>query len=74
MQDHQMLRPTEVMARTGLSRTTIWRKVKDGSFPNPLVLGKNSIGWPAQTITDWLESRERRSYSAESSAQAEAAA
>ena len=70
--NNRMLRPPEVMERTGLSRTTIWRKVKDGSFPQPLVLGKNSIGWPAQIITDWLESRERRSYGAEATPEAAA--
>ena len=61
----QMLRPTEVMARTGLSRTTIWRRVKAGSFPAPYVLGENSIGWTAQSINDWLDSRPRRTYGAE---------
>ena len=74
MQDHQMLRAPEVMARTGLSRTTIWRKVKDGSFPPPLVISQNSIGWPAKTIADWLASRPRRTYGAEAEAPAPEAA
>ena len=73
MQDHQMLRAPEVMARTGLSRTTIWRKVKDGSFPPPLVISQNSIGLPAKTIADWLESRPRRTYGAEAAPEPEAA-
>ncbi len=71
MNDH-MLRAPAVMARTGLSRTTIWRRVRAGTFPAPLVLGQNSIGWPAQIITDWLESRERRSYGAEATPEAAA--
>ena len=74
MQDHQMLRPPEVMARTGLSRTTIWRRVKAGNFPAPLVLGENSIGWTAQSIEDWLKSRPRRTYGAETAPEAGAAA
>ncbi len=69
-----MLRPPEVMARTGLSRTTIWRRVKAGKFPAPLVLGENSIGWTAQSIEDWLESRPRRTYGAEAEAPAPEAA
>ena len=68
-----MLRPPEVMARTGLSRTTIWRKVKAGSFPAPLVLSENSIGWTAQSIEDWLESRPRRTYGTEVAPEPEAA-
>ena len=40
-----MLRAAEVMARVGLSRTTIWRRVRAGTFPAPVELGVNSIGW-----------------------------
>ena len=72
MQD-KMLRPPEVMARTGLSRTTIWRHVRAGTFPAPLVLGKASIGWPESAIKKWLDSRPRRTYSSEAPDQPEAA-
>ena len=58
----KMLRPSEVTARTGLSRTTIWRHVRAGTFPAPFVLGKASIGWPESAITAWLDSRPRRTY------------
>ncbi len=60
-----MLRPPEVMARTGLSRTTIWRRVRAGTFPAPTELGQNSIGWPASEISAWLENRPRRTYGAD---------
>ena len=69
----QMLRAPEVMARTGLSRTTIWRRVRAGSFPAPIELGQNSIGWPAVEISAWLESRGRRTYGAGTPAKTEAA-
>ena len=59
-----MLRPPEVMARTGLSRTSLWRRVRAGTFPAPIELGPNAIGWPASVITAWLENRPRRSYGA----------
>ena len=51
----EMLRPSEVVARIGLSRTTIWRGVRAGTFPAPLELGRNSIGWPESVIDDWLD-------------------
>ncbi len=70
--ENRMLRPPEVMARTGLSRTTLWRRVRAGTFPAPVELGKNSIGWPASAITDWLESRPRRHYGAEDAPEAAA--
>ncbi len=66
--ENQMLRAPEVMARTGLSRVTIWRRVRAGTFPAPVQLGENSIGWPASEITAWLANRPRRTYSAEAEA------
>lgn len=72
--ENQMLRAPEVMARTGLSRVTIWRRVRAGTFPAPHELGVNSVGWPASEITAWLASRPRRTYGAEAEAQPEAAA
>ncbi len=64
----QMLRAPDVMARTGLSRVTIWRRVRAGTFPPPIELGANSVGWPASEITAWLESRKRRTYGAPAAA------
>ena len=72
--ENQMLRAPEVMARTGLSRVTIWRWVRAGTFPAPIQLGENSIGWPASEITAWLASRPRRTYGAETTPEAGAAA
>lgn len=71
--DTKMLRAHEVMARTGLSRVTIWRRVRAGTFPAPSELGANSIGWPESEISAWLESRPRRTYGAEAAPEPEAA-
>ena len=72
--EDQMLRAPEVMARTGLSRVTIWRRVRAGTFPPPTELGINSIGWPAAEISAWLESRPRRNYGADAETPAPEAA
>ncbi len=53
----RMLRFADVIECTGLSRTTIWRRIKAGTFPAPLALGENSVGFPEHTITEWIESR-----------------
>lgn len=49
-----ILRAKEVTNRTGLSRVTIWRKVRAGKFPAPRELGQHSVGWIESEVNDWL--------------------
>lgn len=52
-----------VMERTGIKgRSTIWRKVREGSMPAPIVIGANSRRWFEDEIEDWLASRPRVTY------------
>ena len=54
----RIIRIQEVIDVTGLSRTTIWRRVRDNQFPTPLKLGglrTRSIGWREQDVEAWLE-------------------
>ncbi len=42
----------------GLSRVTIWRRVRDGDFPSPIRLGgpkTRAVGWRRSEIEDWLK-------------------
>ena len=56
---NSVLRLNEVQARTGLSRTTIYRKMREGSFPEPLKIGARAVGWPESEIEVWLAARPR---------------
>lgn len=58
----KILRIREVMERTGLSRTTIWRKVRAGKFPAPLQLTENAVGWPDSRISKWFEDLQAVNY------------
>ncbi len=71
---NRMLNAREVVERVGLHRSTIWKKVRAGTFPAPIELADNKIGWPESTITAWLDSRPRRTYGAEPAPKAGAAA
>lgn len=42
---------------TGLSRSTIYAMIAEGTFPKPLRLGKRAVGWPESAINEWLEGR-----------------
>ena len=48
----------EVIQLVHYSRTQLWRKIKDGTFPPPLKLGARKVGWRESTIFAWLDSRE----------------
>ncbi|HEX3940618.1 MAG TPA: AlpA family transcriptional regulator [Acidobacteriaceae bacterium] len=64
MQEHsketvEILRRPQVEARTGLSRSTIYQRMKDGTFPTPISLGSKAVGWLANEIDAWLAERVR---------------
>lgn len=53
----RIIRERKVRERVGLSRSTIWRKIRAGIFPAPIRLGPQSIGWFEAEITAWLNSQ-----------------
>ncbi len=60
----RLLRISEVEHRTGLSRTTIWRRRRAGLFPNPVAIGNALLGWYEHEIQEWIEARPRVSIAA----------
>nr|WP_042327454.1 AlpA family phage regulatory protein [Paraburkholderia ginsengisoli] len=50
------MRRQEVQRAIGLSRTTIYSRVKAGTFPEPVRLGARSVGWRVSDIEAFLES------------------
>ena len=52
-----ILRLPQVKARTGLSRSTIYRHMSEGSFPKPVSLGARAIGWFESEISEWVNKR-----------------
>ncbi|MCF8081810.1 MAG: AlpA family transcriptional regulator [Deltaproteobacteria bacterium] len=55
----KFLRRPEVEERTGLSRSTIYLRIKEGTFPAPVKLGARSVGWIEHEISNWSEARMR---------------
>jgi prophage regulatory protein len=51
---HVILRLPKVMAVTGLSRSTIYLRISQGTFPNPVRLGARAVGWLSTEIDEWL--------------------
>lgn len=49
-----ILRLPAVKGRTGLSRSTIYFHVSNGSFPRPVSLGARAVGWVESDIEGWI--------------------
>ena len=56
-QRHCILRRKQVEARTGLSRSTIYARIKSGTFPAPVSLGPRTVGWIEDDVQRWLSDR-----------------
>ena len=52
----QLLRPAAVQELTTLCRTTLWARVKAGTFPAPLKIGDSRIAWRASDVEAWIAS------------------
>ncbi len=50
----RILRMRTVLQRTGLSRSTIYRKMKDGSFPGQVPISLHGRGWHESAINRWI--------------------
>lgn len=54
MLSETILRLPAVKAATGLSRSTIYARVRLGTFPAPVPLGGNRVGWVESEIAAWI--------------------
>lgn len=48
-----LLRLPEVLRRTGLSRTSVWRLAQRGDFPPPVHFGRSAF-WPSDAVDTWI--------------------
>ena len=63
----RLIRLSEVLSRTGFGRTSIYRKMEDGSFPRSVKLGGpledpeafdcRAVAWIEDEVEQWIESR-----------------
>ena len=55
----RLLRREEVEARTALSRTSIYRKMRESTFPEPRKIGARGVRWLESEIEAWIADRPR---------------
>lgn len=53
----RLIRLKEVMQTTGLARSTIYKVMKSGGFPQAVPLGKRSVAWLEAEVQEWVSAR-----------------
>lgn len=57
MSNDQIIRPRNLPAIVGLSRTSIWRLERAGDFPKRIRLSAGAVGYRRAEVEAWLDSR-----------------
>lgn len=52
-----LVRLPRVLATIGLSRSTLYNRIKEGTFPAPITIGPRSVAWIAEEVEAWIKGR-----------------
>ena len=52
---NKILRLPAVKTKTGLSRSTIYARISQGTFPSALTLGPNTVEWLEADVDAWID-------------------
>ena len=52
----RLIRLAEVKYRTGLSTTTIYRRIRAGTFPKSYRIGASIVAWSEVEVEAWIKS------------------
>ena len=53
----RIIRRKELEKIVGLSRSSIYLRMSNGTFPKPIPLGGRSVGWLVSDIQAWIDAR-----------------
>ena len=56
-QEIQFYRISHLQKKLGVSRSSLWSWVKQGSFPKPIKLGRNCTAWNSADIDQWVSQK-----------------
>ncbi len=51
---HKLLRLPQVKQATGLSKSTIYARIAEGTFPKQIPLGPRLVVWVESDIHNWI--------------------
>lgn len=53
----RFLRLPDVKRRTGLSKSTLYDRIRAGTFPKPVPLGGSLSAWVESEVEEWMAAR-----------------
>lgn len=57
----KFLRLPQVKESTGLSRSTLYRKIAANEFPHPIHIGVRAVAWVEADVLRWMDEQEQLS-------------
>ncbi|MFM0663333.1 helix-turn-helix transcriptional regulator [Paraburkholderia sediminicola] len=55
--NERLIRLTEVMNRTALTRATLYRLMDKSDFPKPVKITATAVAWPESSVNEWIAGR-----------------
>jgi len=53
----RLLKLKEVVAKTGICRSSIYSKISEGTFPKPVKLGERAVAFVSDEVDKWISQR-----------------
>ena len=50
----RLLRLSDVIEQTGLSRSSIYAKIAEGTFPRTVPIGDRAVAWVEEEVQAWI--------------------
>lgn len=57
MRKQRLIKLKEVMHITALSRSSIYKKMSEGTFPKSISLGERAVAWDEEEVFEWIEDK-----------------
>ncbi|HBC0000850.1 helix-turn-helix transcriptional regulator [Vibrio parahaemolyticus] len=58
----RLIRLSEVLAMTGLSRSSMYRSIEEKQFPEQVQLGGRAVAWVESEVQEWIRQRIKDRY------------
>lgn len=53
----KLIRLNDVIAKTGLGRSSIYKYIAEAAFPRPVPLGGRAVAWVSDEVDAWILAR-----------------